>query len=348
MTDNTPNLSQANKVSPIWIVPLLALLIAGWLALKAWQDKGPEVRIVFDGAAGITVGKTQVKFRDVVVGKVTDIKLTNDFQKVTTLIELDPQVKSLVSEFTRFWVVSPRISLGGVSGLDTLLSGVSIKQLNQLGSENGYSFTAEAGCYPAIYEAYSKNCFWGKHKGGKYKNKPVINNFGIKGKFYETPKREMGKHNETQYGLEQALRDSLNTWYVWMYEMTDQTLLLQGDVAGVPDTRALVTGALDQVRPINKLMRSVGFGQALDLSGSLLPVDYDWRVWDVLWSSSTQEEAVTDRHTLRQMSIGLRSYVTPLNMALVSASIASEHWVKPILLSELIKPIKSEGIIFVP
>ena len=127
MTDNTPNLSQANKVSPIWIVPLLALLIAGWLALKAWQDKGPEVRIVFDGAAGITVGKTQVKFRDVVVGKVTDIKLTNDFQKVTTLIELDPQVKSLVSEFTRFWVVSPRISLGGVSGLDTLLSGVYIE-----------------------------------------------------------------------------------------------------------------------------------------------------------------------------------------------------------------------------
>jgi len=127
MSENTPNISPTNKMSPIWIVPLLALLIAGWLALKAWQNKGPEVQIIFDDAAGIVVGKTQVKFRDVVVGSVTNIKLTNDFQKVTTRIELDPQVKSLVSEFTRFWVVTPRISLSGVSGLDTLLSGVYIE-----------------------------------------------------------------------------------------------------------------------------------------------------------------------------------------------------------------------------
>jgi len=127
MNDNTPKLSQANKLSPIWIVPLLALLIAAWLALKAWQEKGPEILVVFDDAAGIAVGKTDVRFRDVVVGQVTNIKLSDDFQKVTTLIELDPQVKSLISEFTRFWVVSPRISLGGVSGLDTLLSGVYIE-----------------------------------------------------------------------------------------------------------------------------------------------------------------------------------------------------------------------------
>ncbi|MFT5718645.1 MAG: paraquat-inducible protein B [Oleiphilaceae bacterium] len=127
MSDNTPTISPTNKVSPIWIVPFIALLIAGWLALKTWQNKGPEVQIIFDDAAGIIVGKTHVKFRDVVVGKVTNIKLTNDFQKVTTLVELDPQVESLVSEFTRFWVVSPRISLSGVSGLDTLLSGVYIE-----------------------------------------------------------------------------------------------------------------------------------------------------------------------------------------------------------------------------
>jgi paraquat-inducible protein B len=127
MTENTPKIRRINKISPIWIVPLLALLIAGWLALKAWQQKGPEIQIVFDDAAGIAVGKTDVKYRDVVVGKVKHIKLSNDFEKVTTLVELDPQVKSLVSEFTRFWVVTPRISLGGVSGLDTLLSGVYIE-----------------------------------------------------------------------------------------------------------------------------------------------------------------------------------------------------------------------------
>jgi len=125
--DNKPNVAQANKLSPIWIIPLIALCIAGWLALKAWQDKGPEVRVVFDDAAGIAVGKTLVRYRDVVVGEVINIRLSDDFQKVTTLIELDPQVKSLISQSTRFWVVSPNISLGGVSGLETLLSGVYIE-----------------------------------------------------------------------------------------------------------------------------------------------------------------------------------------------------------------------------
>ena len=126
-TDNTPKVTSAKRVSPIWIVPLLALSIAAWLAFEAWRAKGPEIRVVFDNAAGIEVSKTHVRFRDVVIGEVTGIKLSNNFEKVTTVITLDPQVESLISEHTSFWVVAPRISLGGVSGLDTLLSGVYIE-----------------------------------------------------------------------------------------------------------------------------------------------------------------------------------------------------------------------------
>jgi len=225
--------------------------------------------------------------------------------------------------------------------IEQLLAGVTQEQLNQIGAENNYSFTAEAGCYPAIYAPYSRNCPWGAQKGGKYRNKPVITNFGVKDKFHETPKREMEKSKnsvygvDSDYGLKQGLRDSLNTWYVWLYELTDKTLLGQGDTAGVPHTRALVVDALDQARPINKIMRSVGFGQALDLSGGLLADDFNWHYWDVLHTTPTQMDVLDDRHRLRQMSIGIRSFVTPLNMALVSASIASETWVRPILLSEL-------------
>ncbi len=127
MNDNHPHLTRVSNVSPIWIVPVLALLIAGWLALRAWQERGPEIQIIFDDAAGITVGKTQVKFRDVTVGEVIDTRLSSNFQKVSVFVEMDPQVTPLLSENTRFWVVAPRISLGGVSGLDTLLSGVYIE-----------------------------------------------------------------------------------------------------------------------------------------------------------------------------------------------------------------------------
>ncbi len=127
MNDNHPHLSRVGTVSPIWIIPLLALLIAGWLALRAWQERGPEIQIVLDGAAGIRVGQTQVRFRDVIVGQVVDTKLSSNFEKVTVFVEMDPQVEPLLSENSRFWVVSPRISLGGVSGLDTLLSGVYIE-----------------------------------------------------------------------------------------------------------------------------------------------------------------------------------------------------------------------------
>lgn len=127
MSDNHPHLTRVSNISPIWILPLIALLIAGWLALRAWQERGPEIQIVFDDAAGITVGKTRVKFRDVIVGDVIDTKLSDNFEKVSVFVEMDPQVAPLLSENTRFWVVAPRISLGGVSGLDTLLSGVYIE-----------------------------------------------------------------------------------------------------------------------------------------------------------------------------------------------------------------------------
>ena len=215
----------------------------------------------------------------------------------------------------------------------TLLKGVGVDEFNRLGSENGYSFTAESGCYPAF--PLSTYCLWNGDASVKnISNKPVVNNFGfISTGVHETPKRQMGK--ESIYGLEQALRDSLNTWYVWLYEMTDKTLLNTGDLPGVPDTRALSLGAMDQVRPMNKLMRLAGFEEALDLSGGLLADDYKWRGLDVLRSSKAQMDTVIDRHNLRIMSIGLRSYVTPLNMALVSASIASEKWVRPTLLAEL-------------
>ena len=124
---NEPQLSRTKNLSPVWFIPLLALIIAVWLALRAWQASGPIIQIEFKDASGIAVGKTHVRYRDVNVGEVKGIQLSDDFTRVQVLVEMDRQVSRLLTDQANFWVVSPRISLSGVSGIETLLSGVYIE-----------------------------------------------------------------------------------------------------------------------------------------------------------------------------------------------------------------------------
>lgn len=123
---NSAKLKKARSISPIWVVPLVALVIAAWLAINAWQQQGQEIEIIFDNASGIEVGKTQIRLKDVSVGKVTKVRLSSDLSKVRVFAMLDRQVSEHVSENSRFWLVSPRISTSGVSNLGTLISGVYI------------------------------------------------------------------------------------------------------------------------------------------------------------------------------------------------------------------------------
>ncbi len=107
----------------IWVVPLAAVLIGGWLALRAFFDRGPEVEISFKSAEGLETGKTRVKYKDVDVGGVRSIVLAEDRKTVIVKVELTPQARGLIVEDTRFWVVRPRITGGQALGLATILSG---------------------------------------------------------------------------------------------------------------------------------------------------------------------------------------------------------------------------------
>ena len=133
---NEPQLSRTKALSPVWFIPLLALVIAAWLALRAWQASGPLIQIEFKDAAGIAVGKTHVRYRDVEIGEVKKIQLSDDFTTVQVLVEMDRHVAGLITDQSNFWVVSPRISLTGVSGIETLLSGVYI-EMDSAGSGEG-------------------------------------------------------------------------------------------------------------------------------------------------------------------------------------------------------------------
>ena len=121
-----PKVKAVRSLSPVWIIPLVTLAIAVWLGLNSWQQRGTEVEIIFDQASGITVGQTEVRLKDVPVGKVTDMRLSSDLSKVRVRISLDRQISDHLTVNSRFWLVSPRVSTSGVSNLGTLISGVYI------------------------------------------------------------------------------------------------------------------------------------------------------------------------------------------------------------------------------
>lgn len=121
-----PKIKTVRSLSPVWIIPFVTLLTGIWLAVHTWQQRGADVEIVFDEALGITVGQTEVRLKDVPVGKVTHMRLSSDLSKVIVRVTLDRQISGHLSENSRFWLVSPRISASGISNIGTLISGVYI------------------------------------------------------------------------------------------------------------------------------------------------------------------------------------------------------------------------------
>jgi paraquat-inducible protein B len=111
------------RVQIVWLVPLIAILIGGWLAVKAVMEQGPTVTIGFETGEGLEAGKTKIKFKNVDIGVVKNVKLSGDHRRVIATAELSKDATNLLVDDTRFWVVRPRISGGTVSGIGTLLSG---------------------------------------------------------------------------------------------------------------------------------------------------------------------------------------------------------------------------------
>lgn len=111
------------RMQIIWLVPLVALLIGGWLAVKTILEQGPTITITFNTGEGLEAGKTKIKFKDVDIGVVKSVTLSDNHHSVVATAALSKDATSLLVDDTRFWVVRPRISGGTVSGIGTLLSG---------------------------------------------------------------------------------------------------------------------------------------------------------------------------------------------------------------------------------
>lgn len=113
--------------SSVWLVPLLALVVAGGLVWKHYAGRGPVAHIRFETAESIKAGVTEVRCRSVRVGVVENIDLAGDLGSVVAQVRMDPGHAHLLREGTRFWVVKARLSAGSVSGASTLLEGAYLE-----------------------------------------------------------------------------------------------------------------------------------------------------------------------------------------------------------------------------
>ncbi|MCU0070524.1 MlaD family protein [Pseudomonas koreensis] len=111
------------SISLVWIVPIVAVLVGISLVVHNLMQEGPTIVVTFKTGSGLTANKTEVKYRNVVIGHVTDVELSDDQKSVNATIKLSKQAETFTRKDSQFWVVRPRIGAGGVSGIDTLLSG---------------------------------------------------------------------------------------------------------------------------------------------------------------------------------------------------------------------------------
>ncbi len=119
----SPRIKPASSWSAIWILPLIALAIGGWLGWKAYNEAGVIIEIEFASGDGLQAGKTELYYKGIALGKVQSVNLDQKSQKVSVSLEVDRTAKDFLRHNTRFWLVKPQISLAGVTGLETLVSG---------------------------------------------------------------------------------------------------------------------------------------------------------------------------------------------------------------------------------
>ena len=128
-TRHTARVRRSRRVPVIWLIPIIAIAIAAWLAWDTLSKEGPKITVTFDSAEGLQAGQSQLKYRDIALGTVKSLDLAPDHSHVIVTIATTRQAEPLLTDQTVFWVVKPRLFAGNISGLDTLLSGSYVGML---------------------------------------------------------------------------------------------------------------------------------------------------------------------------------------------------------------------------
>ena len=130
--DTTSNLPRAkvkasSRFSVIWVVPLIAAIASGWLVFQDMRQSGPTITIRFNDGTGVQANQTVLKYRGVRIGEVRSVQLAGDPAHVEVEVRLTASAKNLAREGSVFWIVRPEVGAGGLSGLETIVSGPYIQ-----------------------------------------------------------------------------------------------------------------------------------------------------------------------------------------------------------------------------
>lgn len=126
-----------SSAAAIWMVPLLALFIGAWMLFQHWYSQGPSFTLTVATAEGIVAGKTVIRSREVEVGRIEAVELSDDYSHAVLKARLTNAAAGMLKKDSQFWVVKPRVGREGVSGLGTLLSGAYIGLAGKKGKARG-------------------------------------------------------------------------------------------------------------------------------------------------------------------------------------------------------------------
>lgn len=128
------------RISALWLIPIVTLVVGVWMVYDNWSKRGPLITLEFSTAEGLEAGKTRIKTRDVEIGQVEEITLNAQLDGVIVMARINSEFKHLLVEDSRFWVVQPTVSISGVSGLSTLMTGQYIQFSPGTGSRRSDHF----------------------------------------------------------------------------------------------------------------------------------------------------------------------------------------------------------------
>lgn len=139
--DETTDLPEARVTrsrwgaAAIWVVPLIAAIVAGYLIYDRLKERGPEITIRFRDGSGIRVGQTPILYRGVPVGEVTGVGLSEDQRHVEIRARLQRSARSIAREGSMFWILRPEVGIGSITGLGTVITGPEIQALPGTGED---------------------------------------------------------------------------------------------------------------------------------------------------------------------------------------------------------------------
>ena len=160
------------NISVVWVVPVIAAAVAGYLVYQRAQQGGPSITIRFKDGSGLRPGQSAIKYRGVTVGEVRGLELSGDLQTVEVKARLDKSARALAKEGTVFWIVRPQVGVGNITGLGTIISGPYIEALPGNGSTKS-TFEGSDASPAALEEKGLKIVLIAAHRGSLRTGSPI-------------------------------------------------------------------------------------------------------------------------------------------------------------------------------